>query len=334
MTNPEITVVVPLYNKRREVGRCIQSVLAQSFPSFELVVVDDGSTDGGANVVRSIQDPRIRLIEQPNGGLASARNRGVVEGKAELIAFLDADDQWCPDFLVSIIAMAKLCPEAGVYFTAFWIHRGGGWARKVVIPRRYLRQDKPLLKDYFATPDGNVLPSASAVWKRSVTRAGMFRNMFGEDIDLWIRIAAMYPVAYSREAQAVWHLNASGRMCARQSEAEEEHKPDGLLPSIREITAEPDVSAAIKQQAFSYVAKRELRSVLQVYCSEGKEQALKLLSAWKATYGTPSSIVRFAMHSPRLFWQVVHSIRLNTIKYRNACSYLWYRREARNVLSR
>ena len=85
MKTPEFSVVVPLYNKEREIGRCIRSVLGQSFPDFELIVIDDGSTDRGADVVRSCKDLRIRLIEKANGGPASARNRGIEEiGRAHV----------------------------------------------------------------------------------------------------------------------------------------------------------------------------------------------------------------------------------------------------------
>lgn len=93
------SVVIPLYNKEPYILRSIQSVLSQTHTDFELIVIDDGSTDGGLTLTRSISDPRVRLIQQPNGGVSRARNRGVQEASAEWVAFLDADDEYFPRFL-------------------------------------------------------------------------------------------------------------------------------------------------------------------------------------------------------------------------------------------
>ena len=89
-----ISVVIPLYNKEKYIKRAIESVLNQTFQKFEIIVVNDGSTDKSAEIVQNIKDPRIRLINQKNAGVSAARNRGIQEAKYEYIAFLDADDFW------------------------------------------------------------------------------------------------------------------------------------------------------------------------------------------------------------------------------------------------
>ena len=121
MSKPTISVVIPLYNKQREVAAAVRSALAQSYPPAEIVVVDDGSTDGGAEVVRQIASPLVRLVTQPNAGVCVARNHGIAETSGEYIALLDADDMWEPGFLAEIAAMIEEFPGCGIYCTGFSI---------------------------------------------------------------------------------------------------------------------------------------------------------------------------------------------------------------------
>src|SRR5689334_21235100 len=96
---PSVSIVVPLFNKERYVRRALESIARQTQSDFEAIVVDDGSKDNGAAVVEQFPDSRFRLIRQSNQGPGAARNRGLAECSAELIAFLDADDEWLPDYL-------------------------------------------------------------------------------------------------------------------------------------------------------------------------------------------------------------------------------------------
>ena len=93
------SVIMPLYNKATYVRKAVESVVRQTFGDWELIVVDDGSTDGSGEVVREIDDPRIRLVQQENSGVGAARNNGVAQSSAPWICFLDADDWWEPTFL-------------------------------------------------------------------------------------------------------------------------------------------------------------------------------------------------------------------------------------------
>ena len=109
-----ISVVIPLYNKERYIARAIQSALGQTYGDFELIVVDDGSTDGSVDIVSQFADTRLRLINQANAGVGAARNRGIKDAKYELITFLDADDEWMPDFLETVLELREEFPEASL----------------------------------------------------------------------------------------------------------------------------------------------------------------------------------------------------------------------------
>jgi glycosyltransferase involved in cell wall biosynthesis len=113
-----ITVVIPLYNKSHTIVNTLNSVLNQSFTNFELVIVNDGSTDNSIEIIENyFHDIRIKVINQSNEGVSAARNRGVKEAKYNYIAFLDGDDEWFPEYLNTIKKMIESFPHAGLYLT-------------------------------------------------------------------------------------------------------------------------------------------------------------------------------------------------------------------------
>ena len=116
----DISVVIPLYNLEKYIERAIYSVLNQTILPKEIIVVNDGSTDNGAEIVRNMQNPLIHLINQPNQGVAVARNKGIEEAKGEFIAFLDGDDEWMENHLEVICQLIKNYPECDIYATSFY----------------------------------------------------------------------------------------------------------------------------------------------------------------------------------------------------------------------
>jgi len=112
------SIVIPLYNKQNSIRRAIASVLAQKYPHFELIIVDDGSTDDSFEMASAIQDPRICIVRQENRGGSAARNRGVAEAKYDWVAFLDGDDEWLPDFLMQMYKLCNDFPGYGIYGSA------------------------------------------------------------------------------------------------------------------------------------------------------------------------------------------------------------------------
>jgi len=121
-----VSVIVPLYNKAPYVRRALDSVAAQTFGDFELIVVDDGSTDEGASVVESFGDGRVRLIRQENTGPGAARNRGINEARGEVLAFLDADDEWLPTYLEEgLRALDAAGPSVAAATCGYFEHPSG-----------------------------------------------------------------------------------------------------------------------------------------------------------------------------------------------------------------
>ena len=119
----KFSIVIPLYNKEKHVARAINSILNQTYQDFEIIIVDDGSTDFSYEEVKKINDPRIKIIRQKNLGVSSARNTGIKEAKNNYIGFLDADDKWKPDFLETIKKLIKDFPGAGAYATSYEIQK-------------------------------------------------------------------------------------------------------------------------------------------------------------------------------------------------------------------
>ena len=115
-----ISVVIPLYNKEASIAQSLKSVLSQEYDDFEVVIVDDGSTDESVGVVEAINDPRIRLIKQENGGPSKARNTGVKNAKGEWILFLDADDELEPDALEYFAKNINKHNETSFIFAPFF----------------------------------------------------------------------------------------------------------------------------------------------------------------------------------------------------------------------
>jgi glycosyltransferase involved in cell wall biosynthesis len=212
---------MPLYNKAQEVCRAIQSVLNQSVADFELIVVNDGSTDNGPEIVRRYSDPRIRVFDQENAGVSEARNTGIRKAGAELVAFLDADDEWLPDFLETIFSLKKRYPDCEVFGTSYYFKRPEANLRAAVIGGLPSEFNEGLLPHYFhiaVQSDPPLCSSAVAVNKTAIVAIGGFPGGIatGEDLLTWARLAVSYKIAYCKEPKAVFwaptHIYARKRV--------------------------------------------------------------------------------------------------------------------------
>ena len=213
-----VSVVIPLYNKECWIRRTLDSIAEQSFTDFEVLVVDDGSTDGGSQVVVNYGDARFRLITQPNAGPGAARNRGIAEAKGEFLAFLDADDEWLPNYVEDSIRILDNLGQEVASVSSGYIEYPSGISRKPMWQARGITEGPSRL-----SPDTPPLAAVHRLaymspWS-TVVRAGILRKwggfysrnrcLFAEDSYLWLKILLNETVAFHLDSIVRFHAEAS-----------------------------------------------------------------------------------------------------------------------------
>lgn len=199
------SVIMPLYNKAAYVEKAIRSVLEQTYPHYELIVVNDGSKDNSAIIAEELLKdiPNARLINQENAGVAVARNNGVIQAKGDYICFLDADDWWDVSFLQEMQQFIKDYPEAGIWGTNYWYVKKGKTHVAVLCDTGYINYPK-----LYAETSVMPLTSISVCIKKDIfNELGGFPKgiKLGEDFILWSKIALHHKVAFLNKAIAYYN---------------------------------------------------------------------------------------------------------------------------------
>ncbi|MCD6392300.1 MAG: glycosyltransferase family 2 protein [Planctomycetes bacterium] len=212
-----ISVIIPLYNKAPYIGRTLDSVLAQTYSDFEVIVVDDGSDDNGPDIVTGCHDKRIRLIRQQNAGPGAARNHGTIMSRAPLVTYLDADDEWMPAFLNTSVKTLADNPDcdfttAGYYIGPEKINRGRQLTNHG-IPTGPWRLPLDPGREQLSYALG-VFHSCSTLYKRwLIEKYGGFYTKnscnYGEDVYLWLQIIFNHKFYRHEEPLAWYHCEAS-----------------------------------------------------------------------------------------------------------------------------
>lgn len=201
----QFSIVIPLYNKESYIEKTLKSVLNQSFTHYEIIIINDGSTDESEALVLEFEDKRIQLYNQKNQGAAVARNLGIEKAKYDYIAFLDADDLWMENHLETLKNLIQDFPNAGIFASRYQLIFKEG---KVTIPKfKGISNDfYGIVPDYFdASLNYAVTTSSSIAVPTSVfEEVGNFKSQIssGQDSDMWLRIALKYPVAISNTVTA------------------------------------------------------------------------------------------------------------------------------------
>lgn len=210
-----VSAVIPLYNKRKTIRRAISSILGQSAPVREIVIIDDGSTDDSAAIVQAIGEPLVRLIRQPNAGPGRARNRGVEESAATHIAFLDADDEWLPDHVAT--GMERLMAEGATAYVCGYRAPGHEAQRPNIIAAEGLEGVRALADRDAPAPLKPMIDalhsSCFIVERRRFLDTGGFfdryKCLYGEDSWFYARLLADGHVYFDSRANVLFHVEDS-----------------------------------------------------------------------------------------------------------------------------
>lgn len=271
---PRVSVIIPAYNAAATIERTIESVRRQTLQDFEIVVIDDGSTDDTAMRVRAIGDPRIEVHSHPRGGLPTARNRGIAVARGEYLAFLDADDLWACRKLESHVDILTRHPEAGVAYSwsctideadrVLGRHHAASWEGDV-----YAR----LLQVFFVGNASNAIVRRQVVDTSGIYDEGLDR---GEDWEFLVRVASRWPFVVVPEYQ-VFYRQRGGSVSS-----DVERMRDGLLIACDQLfAAAPAQLQALKSSSLAHIHLYIARSYLtrRVEADAVTQAALSLRAA-------------------------------------------------------
>lgn len=207
-----ISIVIPLYNKEKTIVRTLRSILAQNVDDYEIIIVDDGSTDNSLAQVNTIKDDRIKVISQKNSGVSAARNRGIREAKGEYIGFIDADDEWDIDYLDSQLYLINNYADCDVFSTNYRFEDCRGKHYKTIINRLpFENKTDGILSNYFEVSSCSHVPvwtSAVIIRREALLDVNGFPSGIksGEDLLTWAKLAVKFKIAYTVIPHATYHL--------------------------------------------------------------------------------------------------------------------------------
>lgn len=205
-----VSVVIPLYNKETTICRCIDSILQQTYADFEIIVVNDGSTDDSLSKLKTINDPRIKVINAIRNGRSTARNTGISVAKGDYIALLDADDHWDNHFLEEMIFLTVKYPQATVFASGYrFCDRDNRRINAIIRGLNF--KDDGIISDYFKISSYSNPPIYSSnimVLRGVLSKNDMFPENVerGEDLILWAKIACKNTIAFTKKILSTYNI--------------------------------------------------------------------------------------------------------------------------------
>jgi glycosyltransferase involved in cell wall biosynthesis len=274
--NNSFTVIIPLYNKEPYIKRALETVLNQTYDNFEMIIIDDGSTDEGVRIVSSIQDTRIKVFSQINSGVSAARNRGALLAKNQYLAFLDADDTWEPNFLQEISNLIDEFPYAGIYATNNKFIYPSGKVMLESFSDLFNGNNIGIIEDYFGlfakiqkSPFSN---SNLCIPKKIYDEFGGYKEgvKLTEDSDLWCRIALKYDVAFSVKPLANYFVALEG-----STHTIFENKDFEVVNTLQSALVNKNVPQRLEKSVKKLIALQKLGLIKRGILTSNKGKILK-----------------------------------------------------------
>lgn len=275
------SVIIPLYNKAAFVEDALRSVLNQTYQDFEIIVVDDGSTDDGVARVRAINDDRIVLVQQANGGVSRARNQGIVLAQGDVVCFLDADDWYLPQYLDTVMTLVKNYPALAFFATSYKLVNVAAGDEKFW----QVSNNAPIeiIDDIFCRWRFDILFNIDSV---AVRRSFLtqFQPCFpegeqmGEDQDLFFRLAEKSSIAYCPSQLTAYRMAVGESLCAL-------YQGDVLFPAhlrLEQRALNRQLPDSLRKSALRLVTEARISSVRTKLMAGLRYQGFKqLLGIWR-----------------------------------------------------
>lgn len=265
---PKFSVIIPLYNKEKDILKTLRSLREQTFSDFEAIVVNDGSTDDGAKLVEDFRDPRIKLFSKRNEGVALTRNFGAEKATSRHLAFLDADDYWYPNHLQNLHTMISAYPDALWYATAYEKQHNKNLITNMISPIMQKKEWIGKVDDYFENSLIDALAWTSAVcMKKDFFRQlrgfdATITNGAGEDTDLWLRAALASPLVFSTTISARHNLDGSNRISHTPTKNRVFMDPDKYEP---EAKSNPFLKKYLDLNRFSFALQHKMAGDVKAF---------------------------------------------------------------------
>jgi glycosyltransferase involved in cell wall biosynthesis len=274
---PLASVIIPTYNRARLLGRAIESVLAQTFHDYELIVVDDGSTDSTRELLATFHGKLTPLI-QTHHGVSAARNLGIEHSTGDLLAFLDSDDEWLPEKLSHQVALFDRTKESYICHTnEIWLRHGEQVRQKKVHKKQGGRFFQRALERCL------ISPSSAMISRHLLDRVGWFDEELpaAEDYDLWLRITAFHDVTFVPEPLVIKHGGHDDQL-SQTTPAIDRFR----IRAIVKILGDPELRSDYRAAAIEELA-RKCRIVASGYQKRGKvaesEKFFELARSYEAS---------------------------------------------------
>jgi len=294
----QVSVIVPLYNKAAYLSRCLRSVFAQTHDDFETIVVDDGSSDGGGRLAESFSEPNLRVFRQENAGPGAARNRGLKEARGKYVAFLDADDEWLPQYLATSVRVLEQTPDAVAATSAYledthddsmarlWRRRG--------ITTGLKRVTADMTPQQLVHMVAYMLPCSTVARIEVLREFGGFydrdRCRYAEDAFLWLQLVLNRPVLFHPEALVRIHRDAA--QLSRNLNAARPIEPFLQRPDLVRATCPPGLEPLLE----GFLTARAFKTACVLgYWGQWQEarslrRAFALPGSWRFRYALPSTL--------------------------------------------